>query len=103
MKNQVNITHTQIKITGLMTGESIEQKMRRITETKEPIDAISPMIYTERKDGVVAAYDIRTDRFEIAQEAMDKIHKSAFAKRANQEKPIETEPKVEPGTTEKTE
>lgn len=29
--------------------------------------------YTEKKDGVKPEYDIRTDRFEIAREAMEKI------------------------------
>lgn len=39
------------------------------------------MNYTERSEGVRPEYDIRTDRFEIAQEAMDKASKSIRAKR----------------------
>lgn len=31
--------------------------------------------YTEKKDGVKPEYDIRTDRFEIAREAMETIEK----------------------------
>ena len=34
-------------------------------------------IYTEKKDGVQPEFDIRTDRFEVAIEAMDKINQSA--------------------------
>ena len=41
----------------------------------------APIIYTERKDGVLPAYDIRTDRWEIAQEAMAKNLKAIDAKR----------------------
>ena len=37
--------------------------------------------YTERKEGVIPAYDVRTDRFEIAVEAMGKVVKSNIAKR----------------------
>ena len=62
-------------------GESIEMKVKRLVENKEPIKDGSPLIYTDRKEGVNAAYNIRTDRFEIATEAMDKVHKSKQAKR----------------------
>lgn len=62
-------------------GETIETKMDRITTNKEPIKDGAPRIYTERKDGVIAAYNIRTDRFEIAAEAMDKVQASIQAKR----------------------
>ena len=50
-------------------------------ENKEPIDNSRGLVYTERKDGVLPAYDIRTDRFELAVEATDKIAKSYLAKR----------------------
>lgn len=54
-------------------GEYIEEKVRRITENGEPIEDGAPIIYTERKDGVNPAYDIRTDRWEIAQNAMEQV------------------------------
>ena len=54
-------------------GEYIEEKVRRITENNEPIEDGAPIIYTERKDGVNPAYNIRTDRWEIAQDAMEQV------------------------------
>ena len=54
-------------------GESIEEKVRRVTADNTPVEAISPMIYTERKDGVRPEYNIRTDKWDIAQHAMDTI------------------------------
>lgn len=60
---------------------SIEKEMQKITETKEPIKATSPEMFTERKQGVLPETDIRTDRFEIAREAMDKVSKTQIAKR----------------------
>lgn len=57
-------------------GEYIEEKVRRITENGEPIEDGAPIIYTERKDGVNPAYDIRTDRWEIAQDAMEQVGNS---------------------------
>ena len=61
-------------------GETIEEKVTRITENKEPIKDGAPIIYTNRDDGVIAAYNIRTDRWDIAQEAMDEVHKQYAAK-----------------------
>ena len=47
-------------------GELIEEKVARLTQEKSPINDGAPIIYTERKDGVLPAYDIRTDRWKIA-------------------------------------
>ena len=52
-------------------GESIESKVRRITVNNEPIKDGAPVMYTERKDGVIPSTDVRTDRWEIAIDAMD--------------------------------
>lgn len=62
-------------------GERIEQKVRRLMDEKSPINDGAPMIYTERKDGVLPSYDIRTDRWIIAQEAMEKHMGAVSAKR----------------------
>lgn len=64
-------------------GESIENKVRRITENNEPITDGAPIIYTNREDGVLPAYNIRTDRFEIAQQAMDAVNQANLAKSKN--------------------
>ena len=39
-------------------------------------DGVFPTIYTEKKDGVQPEFDIRTDRFEVAIDAIDKINQS---------------------------
>ena len=80
--------------TTLMTnesyeGESIEAKIRRITTNKEPINDGSPLIYTERKNGVEAQYNIRTDRWEIAIDAMEKVTNVHRGKRAERLKSME--------------
>ena len=61
-------------------GESIENKVRRITENNEPITDGAPIIYTNRDDGVLPAYNIRTDRWDIAQQAMDAVNQANLAK-----------------------
>lgn len=64
-------------------GETIEAKVRRVLNNKEPIKDGSPKIYTDRKDGVLPGMDVRTDRFEIAVDVMDKKAKSHVARREN--------------------
>lgn len=72
-----------LSINQSIEGETIEMKIERITTNKEPITDGAPIIYTERSEGVQAGYNIKTDRFEIAVEAMDKVEKSIKAKREN--------------------
>lgn len=56
-----------------------EVKLRKIIsgEASNMEDGVFPTIYTEKKDGVQPEYDIRTDRFEVALDAIDKINQSA--------------------------
>lgn len=61
-------------------GETIEEKVSRIVDNKEPINDGAPIVYTERKDGVIPAYDVRTDRWEIALEAMAAVNASKLAR-----------------------
>lgn len=72
---------TSIKLNNSYIGETIENKIRRIVNNKEPISDGAPLIYTDRKDGVQPGMDIRTDRFEVAIDAMDKVSKTHQAKR----------------------
>lgn len=60
-------------------SEPREVKLRKIIsgESSNMDDGVFPTIYTEKKDGVLPEYDIRTDRFEVAIDAMDKINQSA--------------------------
>ena len=70
---------------SLLEGEPIEEKVRRITQNNEPIEDGAPIIYTERKNGVNPAYNIRTDKWEIAQQAMQTVNdnkKQMIANRA---------------------
>ena len=64
-------------------GETIETKVRRIVENNEPITDGAPIIYTSREDGVLPAYNIRTDRWEVAQAAMDAVNQANLAKSKN--------------------
>lgn len=56
----------EVKLREIISGESSNME-----------DGVFPTIYTEKKDGVLPEYDIRTDRFEVAIDAIDKINQSA--------------------------
>ena len=77
---------TKLAINQSVQGEMLEQKIERIVNNKEPIKDGAPRIYTERKAGVQPQYDIRTDRFEVAIEATEKIAKSYKARREERHK-----------------
>lgn len=63
-------------------GETIEAKMRRVMSNKEPIGDGGQPIYTDRKDGVLAGTNIRTDRFDVAIDAMEKVSQTKQERRA---------------------
>lgn len=69
-----------LDINNCYEAEPLEVKLRKATESNEPIESVAPMIYTEKEKGVQAGYDIRTDRFELAMKAMDAITKAEGAK-----------------------
>lgn len=75
------INKTKLHVNDSYVGESIEEKIAKAMNNKEPIDSTAPLIYTERKDGVLPGYDPRTDRFDIALEAQDKVNKMLTAQR----------------------
>lgn len=70
----------RLKSVEIYEGESIETKCARILQDKEPIADTAPIIYTAKEDGVLPAYNIRTDRFDIAMDAYDKITRVAAKK-----------------------
>ena len=80
---------TQIYCNDSVIDISLERQLEKVVAGKEPIDSSSPLVYTERKDGVLPQYNIRTDRFELALEAMGKVDKSYKAKREERLKATE--------------
>ena len=81
MYKQNQWTETTIKRNESYIGDSLEKKIRKVITSKEPIDQTAPLVYTERKDGVMPDYNIRTDKWEAYADAADKISKAQRAKR----------------------
>lgn len=82
---------TTMRVNASYEGESLEKQLQKATTSKIPIEATSPIIFTEKKNGVMPETDIRTDKWEIAREAMGAVHKTAIAKRQGV-KPEASEP-----------
>lgn len=82
MRKAIYAYKPTLRVDAIYEAEGLEVKLRRITETNEPLAGDIPIVYTRKTDGVLPAYDIRTDRFEIAREAMSKVQESEIAKEA---------------------
>nr|WAE43674.1 MAG: hypothetical protein [Microviridae sp.] len=77
---------SQIKGVEQYEGETIEEKVRRIIEDHEPLeDEGVQTLYSARGEGVLAETNIRTDRWDLAAEAMDIATKAKEAQRADKE------------------
>lgn len=83
MKNGIKRPVSLIKSNNdTIEGHSIEEEVRHAVACNEPIQGGAPSdLFTERSQGVLPQYDIRTDTWAIAQNAMDKVARSAIARR----------------------
>lgn len=56
------------------SGKTMEEYCQNINEN-EIEGEIVPLIYTERKDGVLDQYNIKVDKFKAASESMKRVNK----------------------------
>lgn len=77
----------RMKSVECFEGEQIEEKVRRIVNNNEPITDGAPIIFTEKKDGVLPEYNIRTDRWDVALDAMNKMEMARKARKEIEIKP----------------
>lgn len=97
LKNKIRVNSFK----GLMTEEpiigiSIEGKVRQMMDQNEPITDAVPMIYTSKEDGVKPEYDIRTNKWDYAIDAMNEINnykKTKYLQGGKNEIPDNTNPK----------
>lgn len=72
---------TTLKINEATEGESIENRIERMVNNEEGIVAEAPIIHTERKEGVRPEFDIRTDKWELANEAADLVTQNSLLRK----------------------
>ena len=68
-----NYIKTEIECDESYAGEPLETKIAKMVQGGEPIESISPTIFTLRKDGVRPEFDVRADKWDIAQTAMEQV------------------------------
>ena len=85
-------------------GENILTKVRRILDENEPLTDRAPLIYTPKEDGVKPEFDIRTDKWQIAINAMDRVnaYKLSDYTKKGQNPEMKKEAKENEKTTSKT-
>lgn len=106
MKNTYKIpkmSKTHMQSVETKEGMTMENQVARIMNNQADLERTAPLIYTERKEGVNPAHDIRTDRFEIAVEGMDKGTKSALAQRESKMEIVKNEENGKPDSVQGTE
>lgn len=74
------IGRSTITVRAQYEAEPLEVKLRKKMkggkiDEEEGDQKTWAIAYTEKKDGIKPEYDIRTDRFEIAREAMETLEK----------------------------
>ena len=82
-------------------GENILTKVRRILDENEPLTDGAPLIYTPKEDGVKPEFDIRTDKWQVAINAMDKVNAYKLSDYTKNGRKPETKETEEEGETTK--
>lgn len=76
-----------IQVNQATEGQTLEIKVERLMHEKSPLaEPGQPLIFEPREEGIRASTNIRTDRWEVAIEATDKIAKSYKARREERAK-----------------
>ena len=84
-------------------GETLIKKCQRILDESEPLTDGAPMIYTPKQEGVRDDCNIRTDKWTLAMNAMDRVNNyklNEYLKKEEAEAPKTAEGQTEGGTTE---
>lgn len=102
------IGKTQIELNNTYEAEPLEVKLRRKErggkiDEEEGDGKTWAITFTERKDGVLPEYNIRTDRFEVAREAQDTLNQGIMlqysdkqeAEKAKEVKEVKEETKLD--------
>ena len=100
-KIRVNNFKGMIKITD--KGETLIKKIQRILDENEPLTDGAPMIYTPKQAGVREDCNVRTDKWALAMDAMDRVNNyklNEYLKKGEAEAPKTAEGQTEGGVTE---
>ena len=95
-KIRVNNFTGMIKMTE--PGETLIKKCQRILDEGEPLTDGAPMIYTPKQAGVRDDCNVRTDKWALAMDAMDRVNNyklNEYLKKGEAEAPKKAEGQTE--------
>lgn len=84
-------------------GETLIKKCQRILDENEPLTDGAPTIYTPKQAGVRPECNVRTDKWEIAMNAMDRVNNyklTEYLKEGTTEAPNKPDGQKDGGATE---
>lgn len=91
-----NIEKSTIRMNKSNAGLPIERHIEQVMNNGEPIPEEVDLIYTEKNLGVLPEYNIRTDRFDLALDALNVMDKSMEAQRRSALKVVGKDEDPEP-------
>ena len=72
--NKIRVNNFDGMIEYKEEGETLIKKVQRIMDENEPLKDGAPLIYTPKQTGVRADCNIRTDKWDIAMKAMNRVN-----------------------------
>jgi hypothetical protein len=96
--NKIRINNFKGMIEMTESGETLIKKIQRILDENEPLTDGAPMIYTPKQAGVREDCNIRTDKWALAMDAMDRVNNyklNEYLKKGEAEAPKATEGQTE--------
>ena len=101
--NKIRVNNFKGMIEMTETGETLIKKIQRILDENEPLTDGAPMIYTPKQAGVRDDCNVRTDKWALAMDAMDRVNNyklNEYLKKGEAEAPKAAESQPEGGVTE---
>nr|DAH65361.1 MAG TPA: hypothetical protein [Microviridae sp.] len=101
--NKIRVNNFAGMIKMIDSGETLIKKCQRILDEGEPLTDGAPMIYTPKQAGVKPEYNVRTDKWDIAMKAMDRVNNyklTEYLKGGTAEVPNESDGQKDGGVTE---
>ncbi len=72
--NKIRVNNFAGMIKMIDAGETLIKKCQRILDEGEPLTDGAPMIYTPKQAGVKPECNVRSDKWGIAMDAMDRVN-----------------------------
>lgn len=101
--NKIRVNNFKGMIEMTEPGETLIKKIQRILDENEPLTDGAPMIYTPKQAGVRDDCNVRTDKWALAMNAMDRVNNyklNEYLKKGETEAPKAEESQPEGGATE---